>query len=339
MLVWVWVWPVGGGAAAPEAQYHSAFCQGLQSQYVSLRRQSGSGGGNVQVLSRQLRQAQAAAQSGNCTRFFLFARPDRSPACPATMATIGILQRQLLNASGRGFGGFASSPDFERARLRDALIQSGCGIPTTTNGVSRTLCVRVCDGYYFPISNVARRSRYATDAAVCQSMYAEEGQAELFVQSSGAKVDRAVSLDGKRYADQPYAFGYRQSYDMSCHSQLKTGIAALAVRYLNAPPIARNGKANVTIPTSDPKGIDGGEALDATEVSAVAVPEAEFVRSDEAPASPEPNRLVRFVGDPYYTKLFDLSRPETMKHERTRTLHGGASHHRSSAATASYPPY
>jgi len=35
----------------------------------------------------------------------------------------------------------------------------------------RTLCVRSCDGYYFPISYATGRGRFKTDAAVCASMY------------------------------------------------------------------------------------------------------------------------------------------------------------------------
>jgi Protein of unknown function (DUF2865) len=306
-----------GGLAAPEAYAESLFCQDLQAQYGALVRQSGGGSGDVQALSRQLWQAQAAAQSSNCNRLFFFLGPPRSPACPAIMATISRLRQQLAGARGQGFLGFASSPDFDRARLRDALIQNGCSIPTASvAGGGRSLCVRTCDGYYFPISNVARRSRTKIDAAVCQSMYAETDQAELYVQPAAADVDQAVSLSGKRYADQPYAFAYRQSYDAACHSELKMGIAALAARYLNAPPISEGSGVTLSSDASD----DGALETGPIEASAVEVAPPSVPVDPVQQVIADPNRHVRFVGDAYYAELFDPARPLRPVTESRRRL-------------------
>ena len=46
-------------------------------------------------------------------------------------------------------------------------------------GTYRTLCVRLCDGYYFPISFSATRDRFARDAKTCETSCG--GQARLFV--------------------------------------------------------------------------------------------------------------------------------------------------------------
>ena len=321
LFVFVWLGPVVASLAATAAYADSAFCQGLQNQYLVLQRQSVVGRGDAQTLARKLGQAQAAAQNGKCNRLFLFVSPQRSPACPAIMATIGQLQRQLASARGQGFGGFGSTSDFDQARLRNALIQNGCSIPTAIGSGgsrTRTLCVRVCDGYYFPISNGTRRSRYAIDAAVCQSMYAAEGQAELFVQSSGADVKRAVSLSGKRYADQDYAFGYREAYDAACHSQLKTGISALAVRYRTAPPMTKAGEVVLTISATKPS--DSVQDPVAVEVGSVVVPKANHAPSSDVQPEAAASHSVRLVGDAYYGTLFDLSRAEPMKRERRRRL-------------------
>ncbi len=38
------------------------------------------------------------------------------------------------------------------------------------NGTYRTLCVRTCDGFYFPISFSTTSDRFPADAQTCQSM-------------------------------------------------------------------------------------------------------------------------------------------------------------------------
>ena len=161
---------------------------------------------------------------------------------------------------------------------------------------------------------------YNIDAAVCQSMYAEVGQAELFVQPSGSDVDQAVSLSGKRYADQPYAFEYRQSYNESCHSELKTGISALAVRYLNAPPMTKGGKGAQHMSALDANLTGGVEdlSLAGSPVEAAAAPVP--AGAHEPVTEPDPNRPVRFVSDAY-DELFDLSRPaKPVPEHRRRSL-------------------
>ena len=62
---------------------------------------------------------------------------------------------------GGGFGGF---DDDERPARGGSL---------------RTVCVRLCDGYYFPISFSTSRERLAQDSKTCESRCGSEGR--LFV--------------------------------------------------------------------------------------------------------------------------------------------------------------
>ena len=80
----------------------------------------------------------------------------------------------------------------------------------------RTLCVRRCDGYYFPISFSTLPSRFASDAARCQSTCA--APAELFVyRNPGEAPEQMVSSDGQRaYNDIPNAWKYRTEYLKGC---------------------------------------------------------------------------------------------------------------------------
>jgi hypothetical protein len=82
-------------------------------------------------------------------------------------------------------------------------------------GSGKTLCVRRCDGYYFPISPNADRGRFEADASLCQAS-CPNADVELFVQRSGSDVANAMSLSGDSYSSLPNAFRYRTNYDPSC---------------------------------------------------------------------------------------------------------------------------
>ncbi len=79
----------------------------------------------------------------------------------------------------------------------------------------RTLCVRLCDGYYFPISFSAPRERFASDAAQCNARCG--GEARLFVHANpGGTPEQMEDLAGKPYAQLPTAFLYRTQYVANC---------------------------------------------------------------------------------------------------------------------------
>jgi hypothetical protein len=82
-------------------------------------------------------------------------------------------------------------------------------------GTYRTLCVRLCDGYYFPISFSATRDRLARDAKTCENSCG--GQARLFIYSNpGADVEDMVDLRGQPYKQLSTAFLYRTEYVPQC---------------------------------------------------------------------------------------------------------------------------
>jgi hypothetical protein len=87
--------------------------------------------------------------------------------------------------------------------------------PREDSGTYRTLCVRSCDGYYFPISFSTTRQHLAEDEATCQQLC--PAGAELYyhsVRSEGPEQMR--SLEGGAYADLETAFRYREVLDQSC---------------------------------------------------------------------------------------------------------------------------
>ena len=103
------------------------------------------------------------------------------------------------------FGG----EDFFRPREN---LQTSRNVPYATY---RTLCVRLCDGYYFPISYSTLPSRFSQDAGKCQSRCA--APAELFVyRNPGEEPEQMVSLQGKGYNELPVAWRYRKEYVKGC---------------------------------------------------------------------------------------------------------------------------
>ncbi len=79
----------------------------------------------------------------------------------------------------------------------------------------RTLCVRLCDGYYFPVSAAAEPAEFARDEAQCRSSCASP--ARLFIyKNRGGSPETMTDLDGKPYDALQTAFQYRVSYDPAC---------------------------------------------------------------------------------------------------------------------------
>jgi hypothetical protein len=79
----------------------------------------------------------------------------------------------------------------------------------------RTLCVRLCDGFYFPINDRSQPGNFLAEEKSCRSSCAVP--ARLFYQPAPAE-DAAglVALTGERYTDLPNAFRYRAEYVESC---------------------------------------------------------------------------------------------------------------------------
>jgi len=94
------------------------------------------------------------------------------------------------------------------------------GYPGSTDlpqtGTYRTLCVRTCDGFYYPISFSTVQSRFPDDERTCQRT-CPNAEVMLFThRNPGEDVNQSVSLSGRAYRDLPNAFHYRQTVDAAC---------------------------------------------------------------------------------------------------------------------------
>jgi hypothetical protein len=80
----------------------------------------------------------------------------------------------------------------------------------------RTLCVRTCDGYYFPISFSTSPTRFPEDEQTCQRLCPATEAALYTYRNPGEDVAQAVSSSGRVYKDLANAFRYRREFVASC---------------------------------------------------------------------------------------------------------------------------
>ncbi len=83
-------------------------------------------------------------------------------------------------------------------------------------GTYRTVCVRSCDGAYFPISFATVPGRFADDERACKAQ-CPAADATLFTyRNPGEDMNQAVSINGQPYSALPNAFKYRTEFNPSC---------------------------------------------------------------------------------------------------------------------------
>src|ERR1700704_2166481 len=84
------------------------------------------------------------------------------------------------------------------------------------SGTYRTVCVRTCDGGYFPISFATYPARFSYDEKTCKAL-CPAAEATLFTyRNPGEDINQAVSINGQPYSASPNAFRYRQEFNPSC---------------------------------------------------------------------------------------------------------------------------
>jgi hypothetical protein len=84
------------------------------------------------------------------------------------------------------------------------------------SGTYRTVCVRTCDGGYFPLSFATSPARFADDERQCKAL-CPATEAELYAyQNPGQDITQAVSTTGAPYTALPNAFKFRTEFNPSC---------------------------------------------------------------------------------------------------------------------------
>jgi len=165
---------------------------------------------------RQLQKARSDLQS-------LQARQSQSSARSAQDLQDDIIQALARNNCGRAYqqqarrqnpNTFSSFfQDNDSAGINERNRNTYRGLPFATY---RTLCVRLCDGYYFPVSFSTLPNYFERDLNACQSKCAAP-VGLYYHQNPGGSVDQMVSVsDNSTYKQLDTAFLYRKKFVQGC---------------------------------------------------------------------------------------------------------------------------
>ncbi len=113
----------------------------------------------------------------------------------------------------------------DQARRRDGgvwqdeeTLGNNTWTPQGNSGVAtyRTICVRLCDGFYFPVSFSTLPSHFPQDAEACTSKCAAPTEL-YYYPNPGGSVDQSVALKTQEaYTKLKVAFRYRKEYVNGC---------------------------------------------------------------------------------------------------------------------------
>jgi hypothetical protein len=155
---------------------------------------------------------------------------DREQQRRAILASLGQSDcgpqyRQYANRGGFFDSLFGNGPG--------SIINPAPAPDTGASGTYRTICVRTCDGYYFPISYSTVPGKFAEDDKVCHAM-CPAAEVSLFTyRNPGEDVAQAISTGGQTYSELPNAFAYRKTFNPACSCKQAGQTWADALKYLN----------------------------------------------------------------------------------------------------------
>jgi hypothetical protein len=178
----------------------------------------------------------------------------------------------------------------------------GDGAPS---GTYHTVCVRACDGYYFPISYSTVPSRFADDARACQRL-CPAAEAELYsFRNPGEDMQQALSIGGQAYTALPNAFRYRKEVVAGCSCRRPGQSWADALKNADDSSTLESGDIVVTdqnakaLSQPKPSGKPGASTPPASAVSAAAAAPANPGAMTGAVGADNSKRTVRTVGPPF----------------------------------------
>ncbi len=82
-------------------------------------------------------------------------------------------------------------------------------------GGSKMVCVRTCDGGFFPLATSSRRGGAEGMADMCRAL-CPNVETRVFTYYASGDIDQAVGLDGTPYKSLPNALKFRTKFDPAC---------------------------------------------------------------------------------------------------------------------------
>jgi hypothetical protein len=106
----------------------------------------------------------------------------------------------------------APPADMPPGGSEDGAADDGDGV--NAHGGSQAVCVRTCDGGFFPM-NMSARHNQETLNEMCTAL-CPGTQAAVYTRNPDSEIKTAVSLDGTPYMDLPNALKFQKSFDSAC---------------------------------------------------------------------------------------------------------------------------
>ena len=243
---------VGGRVSA---QQLSADCQRLR-QAIADASHSDSGVQYQAAADRQraeLDRTTAYAKSIGCDRRqFLFFGAAPPPQCGEINAQIGRMRAnldELQQRAGGGPGGrgeliarfnaqCTTAQQQQPSNFLDAIFgglarQQPSDVETVplnpdqqpventeAEAGAKAVCVRSCDGAFFPVSYSASQGRLAGLEDMCRAL-CPNADVSLYTYPPSGQIEQAVSITGAKYLDSPNALKYRATFDPTCSCKRK----------------------------------------------------------------------------------------------------------------------
>ena len=164
----------------------------------------------------------------------------------------------------------------------------------------KTVCVRTCDGFFFPISNSASPSRFADDERACQRL-CPAAEVQLYTyRNPGEEIAQAVSLSGRAYSELPTAFNYRKEVNKACNCKRAGQNWADALKQLDNDNTIEQGDIVVTDERakqlSQPRVDAQGKKIDPRAPAAQTPGASSAAPAGEPAVASDEKRKVRTVG-------------------------------------------
>lgn len=220
-------------APATDAYANTQQCKALNRQLVSLPRGNSANYRKydkaAQRQAAELNKAKRLQSQANCN----FLSGGKCSSLRKSIRRMESNYRKLISTRNR-FGNTGSS---KRVSIQRKIAALRCGsitktVKATTKkrskiivrgddslrpslstvpklGGYRTVCVRTCDGYYFPVSHASTSSQMPRDESICRAL-CPAAETRLYVhRNADQETEDMVSLRGEPYTALPTAFNYR----------------------------------------------------------------------------------------------------------------------------------
>ena len=197
-----------GEAPPPQCAQINARVAQMQANLAALQQRSGDNGRKLALTARYDAQCRERSRV--------------TPAATPLEASRGFLEEMFGLAPPREAGAPPDPPLLNRtppirAQPEDDPLNETEGSEQGDNhlGGALAICVRQCDGGFFPVSYSARRANLEELGTLCKAL-CPNAEVALYTKSLWGELDSAVSISGESYGDHPNALKFQKTLIPAC---------------------------------------------------------------------------------------------------------------------------